>query len=126
MKCLAAVIALLTFSPVLAMAATCSELMGFENDVNHTLPRQIDEATELIQVRVNCETKAISYTKRLLIQPSDLADGWQTRKQRQYVQLHCNAQGLASVSGWNTLDIIFDPDLNYLITLEARPKDCNP
>lgn len=102
----------------------CAELLALEEQTNPTLPRPIDEATELVQVRVNCETRTVSYTKRLLLDPASLADGWQVRKQRQYVQLHCNAQGLASASGWNAMDIFFGPEYNYLITLHATPQDC--
>ena len=97
---------------------------GFREQISPTLPRAIDETTELAQVKVNCEKKTVAYTKRLLVDPAIMADGWKERKQRQYVQLHCNAQGLASVSGWNVMDTIFDPDYNYLVTLEARPEDC--
>jgi hypothetical protein len=103
----------------------CAELVAFEEQTNPTLPRPIDEATELVQVRVNCETQTVSYTKRLLVDLASLADGWQERKQRQYVQLHCNAQGLASVSGWNAMDVFFDREFNYLATFHATPQDCS-
>lgn len=103
----------------------CGELLAFEEDTNRTLPRPVDEATELIQVRVNCDNQTVAYTKRLLLDPATLAEGWQERKQRQYVQLHCNAQGLASVAGWNAMDVLLDPAYNYLLTLKATPADCN-
>jgi hypothetical protein len=103
----------------------CRELMAFEEEVNRTLPRQIDEATELVQVKVNCETKSVAYTKRLLVEVAALAEGWEDRKQRQYVQLHCNDQGLASVNGWSAMDVFFDHQLSYVITLKASPKDCD-
>ena len=54
-KCLAA--ALLVTCPAVAKADACSELTGFEEQISPTLPRAIDETTELAQVKVNCETK---------------------------------------------------------------------
>jgi len=107
-----------------SFADTCTELMDFEKEINATLPRRVDEVTELVQVKVNCETRTVSYTKRLLIETGDLAAGWQERKQHQYVQLHCNAQGLASVTQWNAMDVFFDPNYRYVITLRATPQDC--
>jgi hypothetical protein len=53
----------------------CVELLALEEQVNSTLPRPIDEATEMVQIRVNCETQTVSYTKRLLVDPAGFADG---------------------------------------------------
>jgi hypothetical protein len=115
-------------SPAVAQARAeddlCIALMGMEAEMNPTLPRPIDDTTELVQIRVNCENKTISYTKRLLVDPTALAEGWQERKQRQYIQLHCNKDGLASLSKWTAMDLFYGPSFQYLITFTARPKDC--
>ncbi|MFV0360983.1 hypothetical protein [Tropicimonas sp.] len=107
-----------------AMAGDCDEALRFEEEINRTLPRDIDAATELVQVRVNCATRTLSYIKRIFLFPDEMAPGWQERKQRQFVQLHCNARGLASVQGWTVRDEVFDPDYNHLVTLRAAPADC--
>lgn len=114
--------------PAFAQAPTeddlCAAFMGMEADLNPKLPRPIDETTDLVQIRVNCETKTFAYTKRLTVDPAALAEGWQERNQRQYVQLHCNAEGLASLAKWTAMDLLYGPDFEYIVTFTARPKDC--
>ncbi len=46
------------------------------------------------------------------------------RKQRQHTQLHCNANGLSSVSGWTAMDVIYDPNFEYITTFLTEPNDC--
>ncbi|QTD54885.1 hypothetical protein [Parasphingorhabdus cellanae] len=96
----------------------------FESTTNAQLPRQIDQLTELIQVRGSCDGKSLTYVKRLLTDPALLNEGWQSRKQRQHTQLHCNAQGLASKSGWTAIDILQGPDYTYITTFKTQPSDC--
>lgn len=111
--------------PVLAQnAEVCLALRQFEAEVNVTTPRPIDEVTELVQVRVNCELVTLTYVKRLLLTDDELAEGWRERKQRQHIQLHCNNVGLAR-SDWTVLDLLYDVDFQYLVALKTTPDDCS-
>ena len=100
-------------------------LKYFESKINKTLPRKIDDITELIQLSVNCETTIMKYSKAILVDESLFAEGWKSRKQRQHTQLHCNAAGLTSKEGWTAVDVWFDRDFGYLTTLTTSPTDCN-
>jgi hypothetical protein len=102
----------------------CVELQKVEAETNRTLPRPIDNATEFVNVRVNCDTKTVVYTKKILVDVSLLPRGWEVRKQRQHSQLHCNQQGLASVGGWTAVDNIYDSNMNFLAALVTEPTDC--
>lgn len=102
----------------------CDELKKFEAQVNADSPRPVDEFTELIQTKVNCETMAVSYTKRILVPANQLPEGAQARKQRQHTQLHCNKEGLASVWKWTAMDVMHDVDFVYIFTLTTKPEDC--
>lgn len=102
----------------------CAQFLEIEKQQNKKLPIQIDQGTEFVQVRVNCDTKTIHYTKRILVDPALLAGAWRERKQRQHTQLHCNARGLASTFGWTALDTVVAPDYSLLATLKTGPADC--
>lgn len=118
-------LALALICPAAARAdETCNEALAFEAKVNRDAPRMIDAATELVQIRVNCDQRSLTYVKRLLIPDTQLAPGWRERKQRQYALLHCNARGIASNHGWTARDEIHDMDFNHLLTLIATPADC--
>lgn len=101
----------------------CAELLQFEEQTSRDLPVMVDEITELYQVKVNCDTETVSYSRRIF-GLGLFADGWQDRKQRQHTQLHCNQQGLASQTGWTALDVIVDDNFRYVATLTTRPSDC--
>ena len=103
--------------------AICKEFLKIE-DMNKTFPRKFDETTEIIQISVNCDTTTIKYSKRILVDVSMFNEGWEARKQRQHNQLHCNANGLTSNSGWTAMDVIASKDYEYLTTLTTTPKDC--
>jgi hypothetical protein len=102
----------------------CLAFKDFEKTINADLPKKIDNATELTSVFVNCTTKIIKYTKRVLAYDSDMAEGWRERKQRQHILLHCNKDGLSSTVGWNAQDDMYDIDYNFLVTLFSSPDDC--
>ena len=72
--------------------SVCNELLSLEADWNKQAPIKVDEATELIQFRVNCANKTVNYVKRLLFDESLFADGWATRKQRQHTQRKRNKE----------------------------------
>lgn len=102
----------------------CKTALDYEKETNKTLPRKIDEITSMVQVSVNCDTKKIKYTKQVHTDPANLARGWQERKQRQHTQLHCNRNGAASTRGWTAMDVLFDDNWKYIITLKTTPQDC--
>ena len=102
----------------------CLGFRDYEKTINAELPRKIDNATELVSFSVNCTTKIIKYTKRLLAYDSEMAEGWRVRKQRQHILLHCNKNGLSSTIGWNAQDDMYDIDYNFLVTLFSSPDDC--
>jgi len=43
----------------------CEEFLKMETELNKSLPRNVDEFTELIQFSVNCETEVLKYTRRV-------------------------------------------------------------
>ena len=102
----------------------CGVFLLLEEEMNKDLPKKVDEITELIQVKVNCENKNITYTRRILVVDSQMADGWKARKQRQWVQLMCNKDGIASQAKWTARDVMVDVNYDYLVTLTASPEDC--
>jgi hypothetical protein len=103
----------------------CQEFQQIEKKINAEAPKQIDKATELVQIRVNCEVRTVAYIKRLLVDHDLFVDGWRTRKQRQHNQLHCNLNGLASKSGWTVQDVMYDVNYNWLIEFLTTPEICN-
>jgi hypothetical protein len=102
----------------------CNELLQIEKTINAETPKQIDSATELIQIRVNCENETISYIKRIIADHELFKDGWKIRKQRQHSQLHCNKDGISSISGWTAIDIIYDKNFDYLTEFITNPNNC--
>lgn len=121
---------MLSFIMFLALPTTagadefCDEAREFETQWNADLPKKIDEHTELIQIRVNCDTQVFLYDKRILVSGDKLPAGIHERKQHQYTQMNCNERGLASWSGWTSMDVIKDVNYQYLFTLKTRPEDC--
>jgi hypothetical protein len=111
--------------PIVAAAdQTCDEMQEMEAKINADTPRAIDEATELVQLTVNCETHVVSYKKRLLVSGNLLAEGARERKQRQHTQLHCNRDGIASQMHWTAMDVLYDVDYKYMFTLTTTPASC--
>lgn len=102
----------------------CSEWKKIEKQITEDLPKKIDEATELTNFMINCDTKVIKYSKRLLFDTKLLKGDWKNRKQRQHSNLHCNKQGIASTIKWTVLDDLYDKDFEYLTTFITRPNDC--
>ena len=62
-------------------SSLCQEYLMAEKELNTTLPRKIDETTEMTQFLVNCDTTTVKYTKRILVDLSLFNEGWQIRKQ---------------------------------------------
>lgn len=106
-----------------ASEVQCDELLTFEKEMSSKLPLQVDEVTQVVEVRVNCELKSVTYIKHLSVDKDELAIGVADRKQRQYINLHCNNEGLAR-SGWHVNDYIYDKNLELLMKLKANPEDC--
>ena len=120
------IVLVITFTATSAAAeSVCEQALRLEAHVNPTLPKMVDEMTELFQFSVNCERELVTYKRRLIADPNELSDGWLERMQRQHTQLHCNKVGLASTSKWSAQDILYGPDLEYLGTVSTRPDDCN-
>ena len=116
---------LMTCGLTLSQDYLCRTFLEFERDTNKNLPRQVDDATEIIQVRVNCELKIVSYVMRLTRDELELANGWQERKARQHQQLHCNANGLASQARWTARTVLHSTDmLSLLSEFRTQPSDC--
>lgn len=102
----------------------CVKAKQLELQWNADMPKKIDEFTEIIQIIVNCDTKVFSYKKRVLAEGSKFPSAMHERKQRQHTQLHCNKDGLASVSGWTAMDVIYDVNYEYMFTLTTSPEHC--
>ncbi len=104
--------------------ADCAEARSLEAEMNKSLPQQIDQITVLNRLSVDCPSKTITYTKRLLIQPAQLRDGWIAREQRLHTDRHCQEGGLAATSGWIAKDTLLGPDHSHVVTFATRPSDC--
>lgn len=124
MKLLALQIFFLASSFAFAEDSECTGFLALEKDMARKLPMQVDEATTVVEFSVNCMTRTIKYVKHLSVPVSTLAEGFEQRKQRQYINLHCNQQGLATM-GWTSRDYIYDKDLVLVMKLEATPSMCD-
>lgn len=102
----------------------CDEFIKIEKKLSSELPRKVDDITELIEIKVNCDTKVVQYSKRILVDTTLFKDGWKKRKQRQHTNMHCNKQGLASSLNWNAMEVLFDEKYKYLVTFRTGPNDC--
>ena len=96
---------------VSAKDSDCEELLRVESEMSKKLPFSVDEVTSVVELSVNCTTRIVKYVKHLSVEKSQLAEGFAERKQRQYVNLHCNNQGLAT-RGWNAVDYVYDNIIN--------------
>jgi hypothetical protein len=101
----------------------CSVLLEQERDLAAKLPVQIDEVTRLVEFSVNCETKVIKFVRHLSVKAQDLPVGVQERKQRQYRNIQCNREGVAT-HGWTALDYTYDKELQLVTKLIVSPVDC--
>ncbi len=118
------VILLLCFANLgFAQEYSCSSFLEIEKDFSERLPMKVDEITTLVEFSVNCETKIVKYIKHLSVERSSLASGFQQRKQRQYLNVHCNKQGLAS-HGWSSADFVYDRNMGLMLELKATPALC--
>lgn len=124
MKILVILLAFFVSSPSYAKEDICNEFIKLEKKLSANLPKQVDEITELVEFKVNCSTKTVQYSKRILVNINLFKDDWKNRKQRQHTNMHCNKQGLASSLKWNATDVLFDKDYNYLVTFITQPNDC--
>lgn len=102
----------------------CNQLVALERDMGKKLPVQIDEVTTVVELSVNCTTRVVKFVKHLSISGDELEEGFKERKQRQYVNLQCNRQGLAT-KGWASTDYIYDKNLVLLMNLKATPAMCH-
>lgn len=122
-------ISIALFFLLLAFAAwgqgsSCQELLKMEKEFSRKLPMTVDEVTTLVELSVNCETKIVKYVKHLSVDGTTLAKGFAERKQRQYLNLHCNKNGLAT-HGWTATDYVYDKNMDLLMKLVATPQNCN-
>ena len=104
--------------------SVCEQMLSVEKKWNKSLPKKIDPASELTQVRVSCGNKTVIYAKRILVSLRKLAPGWEENQKRQHSQLHCNAKGLASYVGWTAIDVWSDLSYSYVLTIRTSPADC--
>ena len=124
MKILLIILAIFISSKSYAQRNICNEFIKFEKQMSSTLPKKIDEVTEISEFSINCETKVSKYTKRILVDVNLFKAGWKKRKQRQHTNLNCNKRGLASTLRWTAMDVFLDKGFNYLVTLITTPNDC--
>lgn len=103
----------------------CTELKAFEAEINPKLPRRVDNLTEVFRVLVNCETKSVTYEKRLAADRRSIAVGFGERKQPEHTALHCSENGLARAQGWTAIDVYYDAQASRLATLVTGPEDCS-
>ena len=50
----------------------CNAFVEMEEEFNQNLPKKIDDFTEIINMKVNCDTEIIVYTKRVLVDENSL------------------------------------------------------
>ena len=102
----------------------CEGFLVLQADINPTLPRQIDSATDMLKLQTNCDDQSLTLIKRLRLISSELPANWQVEKQAEHQALHCNADGLASRQGWTAIDVFFDGQDQEVGRLVTRPGDC--
>lgn len=102
----------------------CEGFLVLQADINPTLPRQIDSATDMLKLQTNCDDQSLTLIKRLRLSSSELPANWQVEKQAEHQALHCNADGLASRQGWTAIDVFLDGQDQEVGRLVTRPGDC--
>ena len=102
----------------------CEGLLVLQADINPTLPRQIDSATDMLRLQTNCDEQSLTLVKRLRLPSTELPTNWQVEKQAEHQALHCNADGLASRQGWTAIDLFLDEQDQEVGRLVTRPGDC--
>ena len=102
----------------------CEGFLVLQADINPTLPRQIDSATDMLRLQTNCDKQSLTLVKRLRLPSTELPANWQVEKQAEHQALHCNADGLASRQGWTAIDVFLDEQDQEVGRLVTRPGDC--
>ena len=102
----------------------CEGFLVLQADINPTLPRQIDSATDMLRLQTDCDEQSLTLVKRLRLPSTELPANWQVEKQAEHQALHCNADGLASRQGWTAIDVFLDEQDQEVGRLETRPGDC--
>ena len=102
----------------------CEGFLVLQADINPTLPRQIDSATDMLRLQTNCDEQSLTLVKRLRLPSTELPANWQVEKQAEHQALHCNADGLASRQGWTAIDVFLDGQDQEVGRLVTRPGDC--
>ena len=102
----------------------CEGFLVLQADINPTLPRQIDSATDMLRLQTNCDEQSLTLVKRLRLPSTELPANWQVEKQAEHQALHCNADGLASRQGWIAIDVFLDEQDQEVGRLVTRPGDC--
>ena len=102
----------------------CEGFLVLQADINPTLPRQIDSATDMLKLQTNCDDQSLTLIKRLRFSSSELPANWQVEKQAEHQALHCNADGLASRQSWTAIDVFLDGQDQEVGRLVTRPGDC--
>ena len=102
----------------------CEGFLVLQADINPTLPRQIDSATDMLRLQTNCDEQSLTLVKRLRLPSTELPANWQVEKQAEHQALHCNADGLASRQGWTAIDVFLDKQDQEVGRLVTRPGDC--
>ena len=102
----------------------CEGFLVLQADINPTLPRQIDSATDMLRLQTNCDEQSLTLVKRLRLPSTELPANWQVEKQAEHQALHCNADGLASRQGWTAIDVFLDEQDQEVGRLVTRPRDC--
>ncbi|MEL6585364.1 MAG: hypothetical protein AAFY65_14295 [Pseudomonadota bacterium] len=110
---------------LLADSPTCQAAKDIAATYNGRAPMPVDRVTTLLAIEVDCGAQIFTYRKQLTASPGALPPGWQGRMQAQHNALHCNAQGLASASGWTARDVIATPDGAVFVTFQTTPADCS-
>ncbi|MEM8797319.1 MAG: hypothetical protein AAGE61_17295 [Pseudomonadota bacterium] len=105
-------------------AQKCTLFQSIEEKFNDNGPVKSGPASEMLSISVDCQDKTITYKQRILIDPADLRDGWQDRKQEQHTRLHCNQKGIASLVKWNAVTDLYDPKNVYIAQWVTTPDDC--
>ena len=102
----------------------CEGFLVLQADINPTLPRQIDSATDMLRLQTDCDEQSLTLVKRLRLPSTELPANWQVEKQAEHQALHCNADGLASRQGWTAIDVFLDEQDQEVGRLVTRPGDC--
>lgn len=101
------------------------ELIGIANEINKGLPRELDEATTLVEVAA--EGNRLSYIYQLTANREDIDLGFfrETMNASLNPEFCSNLQTYFAGQNYSTNYVYYGADTNHITTLSYAPSDCH-